>query len=441
MTGIAVDVAGDVEAALHRSAAYSAAPLPDLERCAALRAAADGLERRAGDLAALMAVEVGKPIALGRGEAERAAEVARYSAAEWETLRGEVVPTAAAAGGAGHIVFTRRTPVGIVCAITPFNFPVGLTLHKLAPALAAGNACVVKPSEHAPQTVAALAEIFTAAGFPEGAVEVVQGGPEVVDALLSSPLPALYSFTGSARVGAKIKAASGLRPVVLELGSNASTIVHDDADVPRAAAAIARGAYAFAGQACFSVQRILVHERIADQFVGQLLNEIEALTVGDPLDPGTVVGPLVDEHAAVRVESMIDNAVAAGARLLCGGTRHGAFLDPTLVDGVDRGQQLWQEEAFGPVALIERYALIDDAFALANDSPYGLQSGIFTRDLDVAVKASEALAAGAVLVNEPSSWRCTPMPFGGIGESGFGREGPRHAIESMTHLKTTVLTL
>ncbi len=429
-----------IEAALVRCAGYAAAPLPDRERCSALRAAADELLSRTDLIARLLVDEIAKPVALARSEVERSAEVIAWSASEWETMRTEVVPTRAAAGGEGHLVYTRRVPLGIVCAITPFNFPVGLTVHKLAPALAAGNACIIKPSEYAPRSVQAVADAFLAAGFPAGAVEVVPGGPETVDALLASPQPGLYSFTGSARVGQKIKAESGLRPVVLELGSNAATIVHSDADLPRAAAALARGAFSFAGQACFSVQRILVHRDVAAELVNRLLEEIGALVVGDPEDPATTVGPMISEAAAVRVEDLIQDAVDRGARVLAGGTRTDALLQPTLVTDVTHDAQLWNEEAFGPVAIVETYDTADEAFTRANDSRYGLQSGVFTSSVDFALTALDSLHAGGVLVNETSSWRCTPMPFGGIGESGFGREGPRHALEAMTLLKTAVMS-
>jgi acyl-CoA reductase-like NAD-dependent aldehyde dehydrogenase len=429
----------EIDAALQRSARYASAPLPDIQRCRALRAAADEVLLRIDPIARLLVDEIGKPISLARGEVERSAEVIAWSAAEWETMHTEVIPTRSAAGGDGHLVFTQREPLGIVCAITPFNFPVGLTVHKLAPALAAGNACIIKPSEYAPRTVQAVADAFRAAGFPEGAVEIVPGGPETVEALLADPRPGLYSFTGSARVGQKVKASSGLRPVVLELGSNAATIIHSDADLVRAAAALARGAYAFAGQACFSVQRIIVQSDVHDELVERLLEETTALAVGDPNDPATIVGPMIDEAAAVRVELLLRDAVERGSRLLTGGRRTGAILEPTLVADVEQDAPLWRDEVFGPVAVIARYNAIDDAFALANDSSYGLQTGIFTGNVRVALTALNALHAGAVLVNETSSWRCTPMPFGGVRDSGFGREGPRSAIESMTHIKTAVL--
>ena len=267
---------------------------------------------------------------------------------------------------------------------------------------------------------------------------LVLGGPEAVDALLAEPRIALYSFTGSAAVGEKIKAQSGLRPVVLELGSNAAAIVHADADVPRAAATLARAAYAFAGQACFSVQRILVHEVVAEQLVRHLHEAADALVVGDPDDERVVVGPLIDEAAAERVEALIDDAVAGGARVLRGGERDGAFVQPALVADVPRDAGLWRREAFGPVATLTTYATLDDAIELANDSGYGLQTAVFTSDIGVALAAADRLETGGVIVNE-ASWRCTPMPFGGVGESGFGREGPRYGIEATTVQRTIVL--
>jgi len=427
------------EEAVARAASYAAAPLDDLARCAALRRAAELLLERGEQIAQVVSREVRKPIALARGEVERCAEVIALTVSEWETLRGEVVPAHASAAGAGHVVLARRHPLGVVCAITPFNFPVGLLIHKLAPALAAGNACVVKPSERAPESVAALVAALLDAGFPDAAVPVVSGGPEAVEALLAEPAIGLYSFTGSVPVGERIRAASGLRPVVLELGSNAATIVHHDADLARAARSLAQGAYAYAGQACQSVQRIVVHERVHDELVERLLAAIAALPVGDPADERVVVGPMIDEAAAERVAGVIDDARAGGATLLCGGRRDGALLEPALLDGVPRDCALWREEAFGPVAGVVTYDELAQGFALANDSRYGLQTGIFTSATDVALAALDALRAGAVLVNEGSHWRCTPMPFGGVGASGIGREGPRYAIEAMTSLRTAVL--
>lgn len=420
-----------VDAAVASARAYAASPLDAASRCAALRALARALRADPDPLAALLVEEVRKPITLARAEVVRAAEIAERSAAEWETLAGEVLATDTSAGADGRLVMVRRHPIGVVCAITPFNFPVGLALHKLAPALVAGNACVVKPSERAPRTALALRELAVAAGFPDGAVSVVDGGPEVVDALLAHPGLDLYSFTGSVGVGAKVKAASGLRPVVLELGSNAAAIVDATADLARAARAIAMGAYAFAGQACFSVQRVLIEQTVAEPFADALAQEVAGLAVGAAEDPAVLVGPLIDEAAAVRVEASIAAAVEAGARVLLGGTRDGALLAPTLLADVPRDAPLWREEAFGPVAALATYDGLDEAIAMANDSDYGLETAIFTRDLAGALRAADELRAGAVVVND-ASWRCTPMPFGGIGASGFGREGPRYAIEAMT---------
>jgi acyl-CoA reductase-like NAD-dependent aldehyde dehydrogenase len=425
-------VAATVEAAQR----YAAHPLADVERCQALRRAASLLRSRSEQLVGLLVKEVKKPRALARLEVIRSAEVAEATASEWETIRGEVVPSHAAANGAGRLVIARRHPIGIVCAITPFNFPVALTLHKLAPALVAGNACIAKPSEHATETVQALAELLVEAGFPASAVPIAAGGPETVDALLNREEIGLYSFTGSVAVGEKIKRESGIRPVVLELGSNAATIVHADADLPRAAEALALGAYAFAGQACFSPQRLLVHEDVLQPLADLLIDRIAKLVVGDPDSEDVLVGPLISEAAAARVEGMIEEAVDLGARVLAGGKREGAFLAPSLLSGVPRDAQLWKEEAFGPVALLEGYRSVSEAFELANDSRFGLQTGLFTTDIGVALEAADGLATGAVLVNEPSSWRCTPMPFGGVRSSGFGREGPRYAIEAMTYVKT-----
>jgi acyl-CoA reductase-like NAD-dependent aldehyde dehydrogenase len=426
-----MSVQATVDTAVANARAYAAAPLDAASRCAALRSLANALRADPDPLAALLVEEVRKPITLARAEVVRAAEIAERSAAEWETLAGEVLATDTSAGAEGRLVMVRRHPIGVVCAITPFNFPVGLALHKLAPALVAGNACVVKPSERAPRTALALRDLTLEAGFPGGAVSVVDGGPDVVDALLAHPGLDLYTFTGSVGVGAKVKAASGLRPVVLELGSNAAAIVEASADLDRAARAIAMGAYAFAGQACFSVQRVIVERTVAEPFAVALEEAIAGLAVGAPEDPEVLVGPLIDEPAAVRVQAAVAAAVSAGARVLRGGARDGALLEPTLLTDVARDAPLWREEVFGPVAALAPFDGLDEAIAMANDSVYGLETAIFTGELAGALRAADELRAGAVVVND-ASWRCTPMPFGGIGASGFGREGPRYAIEATT---------
>jgi acyl-CoA reductase-like NAD-dependent aldehyde dehydrogenase len=432
---------GTVEAAdaVAAAARYAAAPLPAVDRCAALRRLGELLRTRPNPLAELLVEEVRKPIALARAEVIKSAEVAERAAAEWETMGGEVVATDTVPGAAGRVVLVTRHPVGVVCAITPFNFPVGLATHKVLPALVAGNACVVKPSERAPRTAQALRELILEAGFPPDAVPLVLGGPEVVDALLAQPEIGLYSFTGSVGVGEKIKAASGLRPVVLELGSNAAAIVAPDADLDRAAASLARGAYGFAGQACFSVQRIIVHRDVADELTSRLLDAIDALPVGDPHDEAVVVGPLIDEVAAVRVESLVTDAAAAGARVLRPPRRRGALVEPALLAEVPHDADLWRNEAFGPVAVLVTYGPLDEAIAMANDSRYGLQTAIFTADMGTALRAAAELRTGGVVLNE-ASWRCTPMPFGGVGDSGFGREGPRYAIEASTIERAVVLS-
>ena len=431
--------AADVHDAVTAAADYVASPLSPGERCAALRRLADLLRADSEPLAQLLVEEVSKPISLARAEVIKSAEVAERTASEWETLTGEVVASDTIAGAEGRLVLVRRYPIGVVCAITPFNFPVALAVHKVLPALVAGNACVIKPSERAPRTTAELRRAIVRAGFPEAAVPLVLGGPEAVDALLAEPGIALYSFTGSAAVGRKIKSESGLRPVVLELGSNAAAIVHEDADLSRAAGALVRGAYAFAGQACFSVQRILAHQGVADELAGLVCDEIDRLGVGAPDDETVIVGPLIDEPAAIRVDGVIEEAVAAGARVLRGGCRRGALLEPWLLADVPRDCALWRDEIFGPAASITSYGSLDEAIALANDSRYGLQTSLFTTNLSIAMRAADALRTGGMMVNE-ASWRCTPMPFGGVGESGFGREGPRYAIEATTVQRTIVLS-
>lgn len=419
---------------------YVANPLSQQERCKALRRLASLLRDNADELGLLLVEEVSKPVTLARSEVQRSAEVAERTASEWETLTGEIVASGTIPGAEGHTVMVKRYPIGVVCAITPFNFPVGLTVHKVLPVLVAGNACVVKPSERAPKTARLLRELMLESGFPPEAIPFVYGGPEVVDAMLAHPEIALYSFTGSARVGEKVKTKSGLRPVLLELGSNAATIVHEDADVERAAHEIAYGSYAYAGQACFGVQRIVVHRSRLDEFVERLQDATAALKCGEPADKRVVVGPLIDEDAARRVDGLIQEASAAGAQVMFGGTRHGSFIEPTLLRDVPLDNALWREEIFGPVAVITEYDTLDEAIELVNDTRYGLQTGVFTQDIGTALTAFDRIRTGAVIINESSAWRCTPMPFGGVGDSGIGREGPRYAIEASTVQRTIVLT-
>jgi len=342
--------------------------------------------------------------------------------------------------GAGKLAFLLRFPVGVVAGITPFNAPFNLACHKIAPALAAGNAIVLKAPPQAPWVVTKLVEMFADAGTPPGAVNLLHGG-SVGPALVRDPRVDFISFTGSSRVGADIKAASGLRRVALELGGNGPTIVHADADVDEAAPLCARNSMRLAGQSCISVQNIHVHESQYDRFVEKLQAEVAKLRLGDPLDEATDVGTLIDEGAAKRVEQWVREACAAGARTLTGGARHGAAFEPTVLVDVDPAMRVVCEEVFGPVVTVQRYTELRPLFERISANPYGLHCGIFTRSLPVAFEAIRALRVGGVIVNGTSTWRTDQLAYGGVKSSGIGREGPKYAIRDMTEERLVLFNL
>ena len=413
--------ARDVDDALAAAAAH--VPLPPPERAAALRRAADGLDARREAVVTAMRIEAGFPRRDAEGELARALATLRLSAEEATRLAGEMVPFDGAIGG--RIGFTLRVPVGVVVAITPFNAPLNTPAHKVGPALAGGNAVILKPSEKTPTCANLLVQALLDAGFPAGAVQTVQGGPDAAQALLADPRPAFYAFTGSTEVGRAIHAAAGLRRTQMELGSIASTVVLDG-DLPAIAAKCAGASFRKAGQVCTSIQTLYVARAAHDAFREAYLAEAARLAAGDPADPGTDVGPLISEDAARRVERMLD-----GATILAGGTRDRAVLAPTVI--ADPAPAFLGAEAFGPVAALIPVDGLDDAVARVNATPYGLATGVFTADLHAAFRAARALDVGGVHVNETSSSRVDLMPYGGVKMSGFGREGPRYALREMTH--------
>jgi acyl-CoA reductase-like NAD-dependent aldehyde dehydrogenase len=343
--------------------------------------------------------------------------------------------------GAGKLAVLMRFPVGVVAAITPFNAPFNLAAHKIAPSIAAGNAMVLKPPPQAPLIVHRLVELMVEAGMPAGMLNVVYGGAEVGAALVADPRVDFITFTGSSRAGAAIKAASGLRRVALELGGNNATIVHEDADLAPAAQACARNSMRLAGQSCISVQSVYAHERVFDAFLDLIESEVRKLRLGDPLLPATDVGTLIDEAAARRVESWVQDAAAQGARVVTGGHRHGAAFEPTLLTAVKQSMKVVCEEVFGPVVNVLPYQTLDDVFATVNAGEYGLQAGIFTRSNEVSFRAIRSLRVGGVIINGTSTWRTDQLAYGGIKASGSGREGPRYAIEEMTDQRLVVFNL
>jgi acyl-CoA reductase-like NAD-dependent aldehyde dehydrogenase len=332
-----------------------------------------------------------------------------------------------------------RMPFGTVAAITPFNAPLNLVAHKVGPALAAGNCVVVKPAPEVPAPALRLAAILAEAGFPSGAVNVVPGGVPTASALVTDPRVALISFTGGTVAGAQIRAAAGNRPVLLELGGNSANIVCADADFELAVSQCAAGGFSNNGQSCNSVQRVLVPQEWHDEFAAALTAKASALRLGDPMDEGTDVGPLISESAAVRVEAAIAEAVAKGATLHVGGTRHGAVIAPSVLSSVDRGLGLYCDEVFAPVILVETYNALDEAIEAANSTSFALQAAVFTDSLANAARCFSRLRAGSVVVNRSSNFRLDQLPYGGVGESGLGREGPLYAAEAMSYLKSLVV--
>lgn len=429
-------------AALQRAveAAQAAAPamraLTLDERSAILRTAHYRLLEQKEDFARTISSESGKPLREGRIEAERAAGTLLFSSEEAHRLAGEVVPMEALASGKGRMALTVREPVGVIAAITPFNFPLNLSVHKIGPALAAGNTVVHKPATATPVSALKLARLLHECGLPAGALNVVTGpGGSIGDFLVEHPAIRMVTFTGSAEVGLRIRARAGLKRVTLELGNNSALLVEPDADLADCVARAVPGAYAHSGQVCISVQRIFVHRHIHAEFVDRFTAAARALRLGPPLDPETQVSSLITETEARRVEQWVDEAVAAGAARVAGGARAAATLPPVVLAEVPEDARVFRQEAFGPVAAINAYNELGDAIARVNESDYGLQAGIFTRDLERAFHAARSVEVGGFLINDVPQFRLDQMPYGGVKLSGTGREGPRYAIEEMTEPK------
>jgi acyl-CoA reductase-like NAD-dependent aldehyde dehydrogenase len=395
------------------------------------------------DLARTIALEAAKPITTARAEVTRCISTFRFSAAACRSLAGEVLPLDAAQAGEGRLGFTLRVPVGVVGAITPFNFPLNLVAHKLAPAIAAGCAVVLKPAGQTPFSGIKLAELLLdRCGLPAGYLHVVTGsGSEVGAALVEHDDVAMITFTGSPEVGWGIRAQAPRKKVSLELGNNAPVIIQPDGDWRTAATKIAAAGTAHAGQSCISVQRVLVHEHIAEDFTAALAEAVDALVVGDPLDDATQVSALIDRENRDRVKSWIDDAVGDGARVVAGGEVGGdGVLKPTVLVDVEPDMKVCSQEVFGPVLGVQTYTDVEDAFALANDTRYGLHAGIFTAELAVAKRAIEVLDFGGVIVNDVPTWRADQMPYGGLRDSGNTREGPAYAVHEMTEIRSAVIS-
>jgi acyl-CoA reductase-like NAD-dependent aldehyde dehydrogenase len=407
-----------------------------------LRRAAEIMKRREEELARTISLEEGKVLAESRLEASRARETIEVSAEEARRVVGEMVPVDAAPGAAGRLGFTLKVPCGIVAAITPFNFPLNLVCHKVGPALAAGNAVIIKPASDTPLSALKLVEILLEAGTPPESIACLTGaGAALGTAICSDHRVRKISFTGSYEVGERICKAAGMKRVTMELGSNSPVIVMDDADLEKAAESISVAGFANAGQVCISAQRILTSHKVGADFLEALKPKVEAITVGNPVAEGTKMGPLVRESDAVRVESWIEEAVAGGAKLVTGGKRTGAMYAPTILDQVQPEMRVSREELFGPAVAVTRFHDIDEAIRLANDTRYGLAAAIFTQDIDRAMKFAREVDSGNLHINWSSQWRADLMPYGGLKDSGMGKEGPKYAVREMTEEKMVVLHL
>jgi len=433
----------ELDAALDaaRRAAPEIAAMPGYERAALLRRVGDILDARADDVGRAMARETGKAIKDARAEVRRSKDTIQLAAEEAIRIEGQQVPLDGSEMGAGKLAFLLRFPVGVVGAITPFNAPFNLACHKIAPAIAAGNAVVIKPPPQCPLVVHRLAEMFVDAGVPKGVLNVVHGGAEVGRRLVRDARVDFISFTGSSAAGREIRAMAGLRRVALELGGNGPTILCEDADVAAVAPICARNAVRLAGQSCISVQNIFVHEGSVDRFVEAMQAALEALVVGDPLDQATDVGTLVDEAAAGRVAQWVDEAVDAGARIVTGGTRTGAQYAPTLLTDVSPDMKVVCDEVFGPVASVLPFSDLADPIGFVNRSPYGLHCGIYTDSTRTALRAVREIRAGGIIINGTTTWRTDQLAYGGVKASGIGREGPRYAIQDMTDQRLVLFNL
>jgi acyl-CoA reductase-like NAD-dependent aldehyde dehydrogenase len=429
-----------VRDAIGRAAAVkeTMANMPAHQRASILYKVSSLIENNGLELAQLMARESGKPMRYAKGEVSRAVETFAFAAEEAKRIHGETVPLDAAKGGVGKIGYYIRVPVGVVAAITPFNFPLNLVAHKVAPAVAAGCPIVLKPAPMTPLTALRLADLFHEAGLPDGAFSVVVGGVEVGKWLTTDPRVSMITFTGSPPVARAISEVAGLRRTTFELGGNAAVVVDEGVDAGALVDKLVTGSFAYSGQVCISVQRIYVHRSLFDDFAAKFAARSAAMRMGDPLEDQTELGPVITEQAAQRVEAWVNEAVSGGATLMTGGPRDGKMMPATVLTGVRPEMRVMCEEVFGPVVNLVPFDSFDDALAQVDDSPFGLQAGIFTRDLNRAMSAVQKLNVGGVILNDAPTFRVDHMPYGGNKDSGIGREGPRFAIEDMTTLKMVV---
>ncbi|RXT07268.1 aldehyde dehydrogenase family protein [Ammoniphilus sp. CFH 90114] len=416
------------------------AKMPAHQRADILERLAQLLEKKADEAARIIALEAAKPLSTAKGEVARTIMTYKFASQEARRIHGETIPMDAAPGGEDRIAFTIRQPLGVVAAITPFNFPMNLVAHKVGPAIAAGNTIVLKPATQTPLSSLFLAELLHEAGLPAGAFNVVTGsGSTVGEQLIADDRVKVITFTGSPAVGIGIRNKAGLKRVTLELGSNAALIVDEGTDVDTILSRAIMGAFAFAGQVCISLQRVYVHEKMYDEFVEKFVEKTKNLTLGDPMDPATEVSALISPKDVERSLDWIEEAKQKGAIVAAGGQRNGNILEPTVLLNVDPQAKVSCQEVFAPIVLINKVASVDEAIRYVNDSRYGLQAGIYTNNVFTALRAAESLEVGGVMVNDIPTFRVDHMPYGGVKESGVGREGLKYAVEEMTEMKLVCL--
>ena len=404
-----------------------------------LRKIADGIETRKKEFAETICREAAKPINIARGEVERGIATFNWAAGEAERFTGEMIPIDTQAGGRGKTGWTLRVPRGVIYGITPFNFPLNLVGHKVAPALAAGNSIIIKPSQKTPLTALLLGEIYEKSGLPKGALQIVPMDVKNMDLILKDEQIQMISFTGSAAVGWKLKEQCGKKMISLELGGNAPVIVDENADIKKSLERTTMGAFVYAGQVCISVQRVYIHEKIYDEWTEKFIESAKNLKKGNPLDESTELSVMIEEDGAKKAESWIDEAVKADAELLCGGKRDGAMLDATVLTNTNAEMRVVSDEIFAPVAVVEKFSDFVEAVDLSNHTKYGLQAGVFTQNLSNANYAAENLEYGGVIINDVPTFRVDNMPYGGVKNSGFGREGVKYAMEEMSEIRLVVI--
>ena len=438
---IPMATAEDIEQAIRAAeqAKKVMAKMPAFERANILEALARKLEERSDEAAKIIAIEAAKPFTTAKGEVERTIETYKFAAEEAKRIHGETIPLDAAKGGVNRLGYTVREPIGVIGAITPFNFPMNLVAHKVGPAIAAGNTIVLKPASQTPLSSFFIAELLQEAGLPKGALNVVTGAGRVVgDKLVTDPRVSMITFTGSPSVGIGIRNKAGLKRVTLELGSNAAVIIDKNADLDKVISRCVTGAFSNQGQVCISLQRIYAHEDVYDSFVERFVAATKKLTLGDPLHPDTDVSALISPNDVKRTLLWIDEAKQAGATIATGGIAEGNIVHPTVILNADRTLKVSCQEVFAPIVLVNKVKSVDEAITLVNDSNYGLQAGIYTNDVHTALEAAEELHVGGVMINDVPTFRVDNMPYGGVKESGTGREGLKYAVEEMTEMKLVV---